>query len=336
MKHQVIIQPKGLSFEADEDETILDAASKAGIKMLKSCDNGICEVCRATLKTGQIDTPQGQMDETHEEVNPILPCVSKARSNLILEQKRVLAPGEIPVQHIAFQIKDINPMLGGVYEVNLLAPAGKLPEFHAGQYLELLIEDKEYPFTIASAPGTRELQLHLGTNPKNPSTLEILSYLENNVTVRIRLAKGNVWMCAETEPYNLHDPLVFVVAGTGFAQAKSMIEEQFKHQHSALHVYWINRNNDGFYTQLAEEWAEKGLVHYHALAPDNTGSQYYSNKKVQQLMADDFGEDLSHVRVVCCGSPNFVYKVLDGLEAKGMSEKQMMSDVFAYAPRPKK
>ena len=186
MSHTVLIQPKGLSFEAEEHETILDAAAKVGIKMLKSCDNGICEICRATLLSGNIDTPQGPFDAQHPEVNPILPCVSKPKSNLILEQKKVLAPGEITTQHIAFQIDNITELSGGTYQVDLLAPAGKLPQFHAGQYLELLIEGNEYPFTIASKPGQRELQLHLGVNPDNQSSVDILNYLKSNLTVRTK------------------------------------------------------------------------------------------------------------------------------------------------------
>ena len=335
MKHQIIIQPKGLCFEADEHETILDAAAKVGIKMLKSCDNGICEICRATLLAGNIDTPQGPFDAQHPEVNPILPCVSKAKSNLILEQKKVLAPGEINIQHIAFQVSSVTELTGGTYQVDLLAPAGKLPQFHAGQYLELLIEGGEYPFTIASAPGKRELQLHLGVNPENQSSVDILNYLQSNPTVRIRLPKGDVYMCAESQPYNMHDPLVFIVAGTGFAQAKSMIEAQLQHQHSALFLYWINKEADGFYSDLPKEWAQQGLIKYHALAPENNGCEFYSDKKVQQLMSEQFS-NLDKVRVVTCGSPNLVYKVLEGLEAKGLNEKQMMSDVFAYAPRPTK
>jgi len=335
MKHQILIQPKGLSFEADEDETILDAAAKAGIKMLKSCDNGICEICRATLKSGTVDTPYGLFDEHHPDVNPLLPCVSKARSNLIVEQKKVLAPGEIPLQHIAFQIKEVKPLTDDVYEINLLAPAGKLPEFHAGQYLELLIEEKENPFTIASAPGGRDVQLHLGVSQDNPSSLEILKYLQDNLTVRARLPRGSVFLKPDSYASNLHDPIVFVVAGTGFAQAKAMIEDQFKHQHSAMYLYWINRDASGFYTNLPVQWHDENRIHYTRLTPETPDCEFFSAEPVEHLIAQQF-PDLTSLKVVLCGGPNFVYSVLEGLESHGVETSQVMSDVFAYAPRPVK
>jgi CDP-4-dehydro-6-deoxyglucose reductase len=335
MKHRITIQPKGLVFEADENETILDAAANAGIKMLKSCDNGICEVCRATLIEGVIDTPQGQLNAQDIDVNPMLPCVSKANSELILRQKKVLAPGEIPIQHIACQITDVTESSGGVYIIKLLAPAGKIPECPAGQYLELLINDSELPFTIACAPGQREIELHLGVSAENASSQDTLAYLQNNLTVRVRLAKGDVWIKPHKDSSNLHDPLIFIVAGTGFAQAKAMIEEQFKHQHSAIYLYWINRNGTGFYSELAQQWSQQNKIHYLAMTPEAPDCEHFTDKMVEEMIAEQF-PDLSRLQIVTCGGPGFVYSVLDGLESKGIKQSQTMSDVYAYMPRPDK
>jgi len=335
MKHQITIQPKGLVFEADENETIMDAAMNAGIKMLKSCDNGICEVCRATLLAGDIDTPEGQLNAQDIDVNPMLPCVSKAKSELILEQKKVLAPGEISLQHIAFQVKNITRQTGDVFIVELLAPAGKIPAFHAGQYLELLIDGKEFPFTIASAPGEREIQLHIGADKDHSANQDILNSLKSNSTVRAKLPRGDVWIKPNKVEDNLHDPLIFIVAGTGFSQAKAMIEEQFKHQHSAIYLYWINRDGDGFYSNLAAQWAQDNKIHYQAMTPEAPECEHYTDKNVEDLIAIQF-ENLSSLQLVLCGGPNFVYSVLNGLESKGIEQSQTMSDVYAYMPRPDK
>lgn len=333
MKHQITIQPKGLVFEADEDQTIMDAAANAGIKMLKSCDNGICEICRATIIAGVIDTPEGVFNAQDAGVNPILPCVSKAKSELILEQKKVLAPGEISVQHVAFQIVNITPQKGDVYIVELLAPAGKIPEFHAGQYLELLMDGGEFPFTIASAPGQREIELHIGADKDHSANQKILESLQSNLTVRARLPKGEVWIKPNKVEGNLHDPLLFIVAGTGFSQAKAMIEEQFKHQHSAIYLYWINRDGDGFYSELAQQWADDNKIHYLPMTPEAPDCEFYTDKMVEDLIDQQFN-DLSSLQIAICGGPGFVYSVLNGLESKGIKQTQTMSDVYAYMPRP--
>lgn len=333
MTHQITIQPKGLQFEAHEDESVLDAAQRAGIKIRKSCTNGNCEICKAHMLAGVVDTPEGKKNADHPDVNPLLCCVSKPRSDLILELDKVLGPGEIALQHVAFQIQDVTALEGGVYQVELLAPAGKPISYHAGQYLELLINDSEYPFTIASAPDDRRVELHLGVSSDNQSSQIILQFLQNNPTVRARLPKGDVWLKTQADQFNLHDPLVFIVAGTGFAQAKAMIEEQLKHQHSAIHLYWINRDDSGFYSDLAQKWADDGLIHYQAMTPESPESAFFTELTVEELLHLKLG-NLSKAKVVCCGGPNFVYSVLGGLESKGFESSQMLSDVFAYAPRP--
>jgi CDP-4-dehydro-6-deoxyglucose reductase len=333
MTHQITIQPKGLKFEAREDESVLDAATRAGIKIRKSCTNGNCEICRAHILAGVVDTPEGKKNADHPDVNPLLCCVSKARSDLILELDKVLGPGEIALQHVAFQVQSVTPLNGNVYQIELLAPAGKPISYHAGQYLELLIDGAEYPFTIASAPNDRRIELHLGVSGENQSSQVILEYLQNNPTVRARLPKGDVWLKTEADQYNLHDPLVFIVAGTGFAQAKAMIEEQLKHQHSAIHLYWINRDASGFYSDTAKEWADNGLIHYQAMTPELPECEFFTPQTVEELMHTKLG-NLSHIKAIACGSPNFVYSVLSGLEEKGFHQSQMLSDVFAYAPRP--
>lgn len=333
MKHQILIQPKGLRFQASESETILDAAARAGIKMLKSCDNGVCEICRAQLVEGTVGSSKGERHANQLDTTPVLPCVSYAKSDVILEQSNVLAPGEIPLQHIAFQIKGVTPCPGDVYDVELLAPAGKIPVFHAGQYLELLINDGEYPFTIASAPGERTLHLHLGVSSDNQSSQDILNHLQTQLTVRARLPRGSVWLRPKDNPMNLHDPLVFIVAGTGFSQAKAMIEDQLKHQHSAMFLYWINRDDSGFYSELPQQWHDQGLLEYKALTPETPSSPFFSELPVQDWVHNTIA-NLDQAHYVLCGGPGFVYSVLEGLESKGVNESQVMSDVFAYAPRP--
>ncbi len=333
VNHKILIQPKGLSFEIHPNENILDAATRAGIRIRKSCENGVCEICRATLLAGTVNTPEGSFNSDHPEVNPLLTCVSQAKSDLILELKKVLGPGEIPLQHIAFQVNDVKKLNDTVYQVDLLAPAGKNADYHAGQYLELLIDGGEYPFTIANAPGQRELELHLGVDAYNESSIKILEFLQKNPTVRARLPKGDVWLKAEQNPSNLHDPLIFIVAGTGFAQAKAMIEEQFKHQHSALSLYWVNREAHSMYSELPITWAEQGLINYHPMTSDCVDCEFFSKQTVEEKIAKEIN-DISAIRVVACGGPKFVYSVLEGLEEKGLIQSQMHSDVFAYAPRP--
>ncbi len=71
--------------EVASDETILDAALKAGIDAPYSCMSGTCNSCQATLTSGEV-----HMDEwdalTEDEVKDgeILTCQAKPRSESLV------------------------------------------------------------------------------------------------------------------------------------------------------------------------------------------------------------------------------------------------------------
>lgn len=50
--------------------------------------------------------------------------------------------------------------------------------FKAGQYLFILINNKSYPFSIASTPMQKKyIELHIGISHNNKSKLELLEYI---------------------------------------------------------------------------------------------------------------------------------------------------------------
>jgi ferredoxin len=84
--HHVHIQPSGLAFDACDDETLLQAALRAGLSIPVSCRNGTCRTCRCTVLSGRavhtIEWPGLSREELQE--GWILPCVARAGSDLVL------------------------------------------------------------------------------------------------------------------------------------------------------------------------------------------------------------------------------------------------------------
>ncbi|HSV82304.1 MAG TPA: 2Fe-2S iron-sulfur cluster-binding protein [Ramlibacter sp.] len=81
---EVLIEASGERFTAAEDETLLAAATGAGIAMPASCRNGTCRTCMRQLASGtvayRIAWP-GLLAEEKAE-GWILPCVAYPRSAL--------------------------------------------------------------------------------------------------------------------------------------------------------------------------------------------------------------------------------------------------------------
>lgn len=84
--HTVRIEPLGLSFAIAPEESILDAAQRAGITLPRSCRNGSCRACLCHVQAGQvryrIDWPSLSPDDHDERAT--LPCVALATSDLVL------------------------------------------------------------------------------------------------------------------------------------------------------------------------------------------------------------------------------------------------------------
>ena len=83
----VLLQPRGLSFDASDEATVLDAAQLDGVRIPTSCRNGTCRTCMCRLVSGKVAyriewpglTPEEKAD------NFILPCVAYPQSDLVID-----------------------------------------------------------------------------------------------------------------------------------------------------------------------------------------------------------------------------------------------------------
>ena len=53
--YTVRLEPVGVEFEVDEDETVLDAAFRQGISLPHGCKEGQCSACKCVLLDGEVE-----------------------------------------------------------------------------------------------------------------------------------------------------------------------------------------------------------------------------------------------------------------------------------------
>jgi CDP-4-dehydro-6-deoxyglucose reductase len=320
---KVTLQPSGLELNVESGERLLDAARRQGLSCPQSCRNGNCHICSALLVEGRVR--QAGASHAHGEV---LACLAEPEQDCVLQWYGVLAPGELPRRRLACQLIDCSELGGDVWRIRLRTPAGKLPRYHAGQYLLLEREDGELSaFSLASAPHSgRELELHILT--REPSTQALLEQLRRERVVRVQLPFG------DTHLAELPDgPLLLLAAGTGMAQMHSLLEHcrasGFRHP---VHLYWGARRPEDFY-QLKHwtDWEQLANLHLHRVVSDQSDWGGRCGL-LHQAVREDF-PDLGGLHVYASGSPAMIYATLDALVEAGMDARQMRADVFAYAPR---
>ena len=340
----VTFQPNNVQVPCRTDQTLMEAVKEQGIRMKIACKNGICLICGGDYRNGefQFRNPQGQT--VLEQNNRVLCCLAQPQTDAEIYMPSVQHPDYKAQQTFTFQVQAVTALNHEVYRVGLLAPAGKTADFWPGQYLMLHLrqpdgEIRQVPYSIASAPGEltggdrRYLELHIAVN--GDTARAVITQLQNDPLVQLTLPAGDCFISPTFLRQHPQQALVMIASGTGFAQIKSLTEAVLALEpQREIHLYWSNRSSDGFYMpDLPLNWAHQySNLHYHPILEQHSEGWNGRAGWIYQVVGHDF-TDLSNTRVFACGSPNMVYGTLDQLQTLGLTEANMHSDVFAYAPR---
>lgn len=345
MPFTITVLPKGLSFTARADETLLAAAEKAGFAFRHSCDAGSCQICEGVLRQGTVLLKHNKalIKHTDLQANSLLFCLAVPTTDCVIEAQNVLAPGELPVITAACQVHKVHPLNDEVTEVFLKLPAGKKIEYYPGQYLEILLGDDACAFSIANAPTPtnnieRLIELHIRNQNDSPLAIAIAKKLVVGEMVKIALPKGSCVLPDSIISGTPSEPIIFLAGSTGFSPVKAMLEACFNANNSApLYLYWGGRQAKDFYLHdLALRWAEQypNFTYVPVVSePENSPEWQGRTGFVHHAVLADFNNTLDTAFVIGGGSPGMVWAAHDDFIKAGMKPENMISDVFAYAPR---
>ncbi|GGY73672.1 2Fe-2S iron-sulfur cluster-binding protein [Marinobacter zhanjiangensis] len=324
------LYPSELSFKCRADEDLLTSAASAGIAVPVSCRNGVCEICEARLLAGEALSTRNQ--QTIRVGDRLMMCRTEAITDLELEIDTVMAAGQNPPKTFQAKVADVRSISHDVYRVELQLNRRRELTFHAGQYLSVNLPDAEpCYFSIASSPLAQAIELHIQATPEWVSAQKVIDAIIEGPEVTVELPHGKACLASAPEK-----PLLFVAAGTGFAQVKSMVDylRETRFDQPAT-LYWgVRRPEDMYLRGLAEtwerEWEPFTFVPVVGDDDDNDWSGHH-DQLVDTVLRS--GTDWSNVQVMASGSPTMVYTLMDALIEAGLPESEFYSDVLEYAPR---
>lgn len=212
-----------------------------------------------------------------------------------------------------------------------------LPEdssFFAGQYLQMVLPEKKYPFSIASSPHLKgQIELHVRPTPGSEDSARVEALLDSAEFIDIELPLGDCYL--EQRPTNT---LILIAASTGITQMKSIIEFLAPGGFDfPVYLYWgVLSERDLYLDELCRSWQEQyDNFHYVPVVsePDTSPGWQGRTGLVGQIALQDF-DRVDDVTVFVSGGPGMVYATLDAFVERGMPERNMKSDIFSYAPRP--
>ena len=84
-QYEITFATTGRAVTSDGTHTLLEMAEAEGVAIPSSCRSGVCQACRTRVADGDVDCQSSVLDPDDRAAGFILPCVSWAQSDCVLE-----------------------------------------------------------------------------------------------------------------------------------------------------------------------------------------------------------------------------------------------------------
>ena len=336
MGFQITVQPGQHVFQAEADETILDAALRNGLSLPYGCRDGACGACRGRVLDGQFEHGKAQLfalSEADRQVGLALFCCARAQSTLTIESRKLRTALDIPVKTMPARVERLTRVAPDVMVLELKLPASERLQFLAGQYIEILLKDgRRRAFSLANTPhDDKTLQLHIRHVPGGQFTDHVFSAMKERDILRFNGPHGSFYWHEDSAK-----PVVLVAGGTGFAPIKAIVEHAIAEQSlRPITVYWGGRTRADLYmSSVAEQWSsDHSHIRFVPVLSDASERDLWSGRQgfVHVAVMQDF-PDLSGHQVYACGSPLMVAAACkDFVGQCRLPENEFFADSFVFA-----
>jgi CDP-4-dehydro-6-deoxyglucose reductase len=258
MAAHVRVLPSGHDFFIDGQDTILEAALRAGIPLNYGCSGGNCGLCKAKVVSGQIKKIRNHdyvIPEAQKKQGYVLLCSNTAVTDVEIEAPVAGSVQDIPFQQISARVKAVGLLSHNMALLRLQTPRTSRLRFLAGQYATLQLgKSLSADLPIASCPcDDRNLHFHVRRMPGNLFSDYVFNQLKSNEAVDVEGPQGE-FILQEKSPRALY----FIAFDTGFAPIKSLIEHAMSLDAAeAMHLYWIGSDADSIYMpNMGRAWAD--------------------------------------------------------------------------------
>jgi CDP-4-dehydro-6-deoxyglucose reductase len=344
MTFTLTVQPSGRSFTAAPDETILSAGIRAGIGLPYGCKDGACGSCKCKKLEGSVTHRAHQskaLSDEEEAAGYLLTCCAVAQSDVVIESRQVTQAGAFPVRKMPVRVAALERLSHDVIGLRLQLPANDVVQFHAGQFIEFILQGGlRRSYSMANAPhtlmqpvpgGTTSapmIELHIRHMPGGKFTDMVFGTMKLKDILRIEGPYGSFYLREDSAK-----PVILLASGTGFAPVKTLIEHlQFKGITRPVTLYWGGRRPEDLYmdTWVRAQAAVMPSLTYVPVVSNALPEDAWTGRTgfVHQAVLEDF-PDLSGHQVYACGAPIVVDSArADYTALAGLPEDEFFADSF--------
>ena len=337
-KHNVRLEPVGIDFEVDEDETVLNAAFRQGLALMHGCKEGQCSACKSFLLDGEVDLDRYStfaLPDFEEAEGWTLLCRAHALSDLEVElvnyDEEMLRSG-LPVHEAKAKVDAVEELTHDIRRLVLTLIEPEELEFHPGQYVDISIpgEDAAHrSFSMANLPSDK-------------GKLEFMIKLYPDGRFSGLLADGEIAEGQELElkgPYGMftlrdQSPrrLLFIGGGAGMAPILCLLRlmAEQKVERDAVYYYGARREADLFHRDELESLCAEipSFRFVPALSEVDPGDDWDGETGLITDVVESHEEGFDAVDAYICGPPPMVEAAQGLLIAKGVPESRIYFDKF--------
>lgn len=228
---------------------------------------------------------------------------------------------------IQVRVKEMTCVSQFVYKV-ILVSSSELPEFNAGQYLQVVMsEDDKRPFSIANPPYERDfLELHIGATEQNPYAMQVIERLKSDGKIDVDIPCGNAVMQNDAE----HS--ILIAGGTGYSYTRSLLLQKLQAGKGAnVWLYWGAKTPADLYEMSALQALEKQYSQFRFVPVIEHAEAGWQGKTglVHEAVLADF-DKLEDKHIYVAGRFEMAKVVKEQFLPRGVLAEQLIGDAFAF------
>ncbi|MCB1737890.1 MAG: 2Fe-2S iron-sulfur cluster binding domain-containing protein [Gammaproteobacteria bacterium] len=251
--------PSGHDFLVEGNETILNAALRAGLLPHYGCTSGACGTCKARVVSGQVLRVRDhsyEISRTEQNLGYILMCSNTAVTELVLEVNEARKHNDIATQQIQAEVRHAVPIDDALCVLHVATPPDHRLRFFAGQSVRLQLADgSTRSLPLASCPcDGQHLEFHV---PRRDGDGFSDALFQGHVGVGNSIAIEGPWGDFIL-PEDTHAPLVFLAHDEGFAPIKALIESAVASDHaeSIMLIWSVSAGRQHYMDNRCRAWAD--------------------------------------------------------------------------------
>jgi NAD(P)H-flavin reductase/ferredoxin len=325
MPFTVSVSDKKISFPCEPNETVLDAAQRAGYDLPYSCRKGVCGTCKGRIVSGEVRAYAGEALSREEQADrQVLYCQTRPRSDLEIAPRSIEKADPFALKTLTARVFRMVRMADDVMLLHLRYPAGERVKFKAGQYVSILMDNGERrDFSMANPPQESDgVQLHVRHVQGGAFTTYVFEQLKPGDHLRVEAPQGGFVLRDSAKP------ILFVAGSTGFAPIKSMIEDAFvKGIDRDMTLYWGARQRSGLYSDLPPKWAVQHPRFKYIPVISDAVEPGIRHGLVHQAVLEDH-PSLADFQAYVCGVTALCRAARKDFRAAGLPVREFFIDTF--------